>query len=103
MEGFSLAPHQVPDPPANTDWADHLRWAIMVADPGTSDFKWSVFLLKAYLDAGRLSLKQGDVGNEILARLRDRFDDRELWCQAGNRPDPNQGRLRLVHSDEAAS
>lgn len=100
MGEYSLLSHQVPDPPDTRLWDDNLRWALMVADPGSSDLKWASFLLTAYLKAGKLSTKQAEVGNEVLQRLYDRFADRELWCQAGGpRRQEGQGVLRLVHSD----
>lgn len=83
-DGFTLTQSQVPAPPDSTLWVDQLRWAIAVIDGRqTARIRFLAgSLAYALSNGGKISNKQANVCDDILAKIQADYDVGALACQA---------------------
>ena len=78
---FSLTSDCVPSPPVSTQWADVLRWLVMVMDPQDTRLSFIAGLLSHTLKHGGLTDRQSAAGNKIWHAIQADFRASILVCQ----------------------
>lgn len=72
--GIRFGNHVI-NPPPSDDLIDHLKWVFYVTDCFSKEGKFSHSLLSYWARSASLSEKQQDAGRNMVARVRDAFEE----------------------------
>ena len=79
---FYPSSQDVPPPPTNAMFDDHLRWAVFVMDRDDPQRHFAASCLAWVLKSGGLSERQAAACVRLLARIRELYGAGALECQA---------------------
>lgn len=88
MTAFTLTNQQVPQPPImSDDWADLLRWMIVVMNPDDPQLPFAASLLADALKKGALTERQSAAADRLMIRILGAYVAGDLLCiKTGNPP-----------------
>lgn len=82
-DGYSLAPSQVPAPPASAQWVEQLRWCMAVMDSDPDELGFVAGLISYAIKQGGLTEKQAKYAQRLLDRVTEDWEAGKLGFQGG--------------------